>query len=188
MTTPENLEKPIKKRRNKLKIDLLRNKELNKNLTGKAFIPTEQMRTDVRTMASLGMPEKAMAILTRNPETGKSIDVDTLRKHFEKEIIHGAAHAYRSTLMNLFRLAQSKETNSTVLAAIEKFLKIVGKRFEDKEDQDQEQQPGTVVNVHVDNRSQVAFTKEELFKLPKEDLKTLHEIRQKLPDDTENTV
>lgn len=141
------------------------------------FVPTQQMRDDVKTMAALGMPEKAIAILIRNPATNNSIDINTLRKHFDGEILQGAANAYRSTLMNLFRMSQSRQVNPTVLAAIEKTLKIMGKRFEDPED-DIEQLQKTEVTVNIDNRSQIAFTKEDLFKLPKEDLRRLNEIRQ----------
>jgi len=188
MTTPENLEKPIKKKRAKLKIDIFRQELVNEALTGKPFIPTEQIRADVKTMAALGMPEKAIAILTRNPDTGKSIDVDTLKKHFENEIIAGAANSYRSTLMNLFRISQSNEINATVLSAIEKFLARMERRFADPEDLRTEQPPATSVTVNIDNRSQIAFTEEQLFKLSKEDLKKLHEIRQRIPNDPEGSL
>jgi len=153
---------------------------LKKKVFPPAFVPTAEMRKDVEMMAAIGMPEKAMATLIKNPQTGTGIDLHTLRKHFHEEILSGAANAYRGILMNLFRMANKREANPVVLSAIEKFMRIVGKRFEDPEDTiDQSQK--TEVTVNIDNRSQIAFTKEELFKLPVEDLRRLNEIRQNIP-------
>jgi hypothetical protein len=198
-TIPESkfdISLPMKKRekqektpsRPKRKISPLHKPATKKEAFDPPFFPTEQMCDDVKTMAALGMPEKAISILVRNPNTGKSIDIDTLRKHFEQEILIGAANSYRSTLMNLFRMAQSSEINGTVLSAIESFLKRIERRFQNDDEKNSAQQSAASVTVNIDNRSQIAFTKEELMKIPVEDLRRLNEIRATLSTGTEGTL
>ena len=52
----------------------------------RAFKPTAEQRESVELMISYGAPEVEICPLIKNPETGKPIEVETLRKHFASEI------------------------------------------------------------------------------------------------------
>ena len=56
----------------------------------RAFKPTAEQRESVELMISYGAPEAEICPLIKNPETGKPIEVETLRKHFASEIAAGA--------------------------------------------------------------------------------------------------
>lgn len=55
-----------------------------------AFKPTAEQRESVELMISYGVPETEICLLIKNPETGKPIEVETLREHFASEIATGA--------------------------------------------------------------------------------------------------
>jgi len=55
-----------------------------------AFKPTAEQRESVELMISYGAPETEICLLIKNPETGKPIEVETLREHFASEIATGA--------------------------------------------------------------------------------------------------
>ena len=55
-----------------------------------AFKPTAEQRESVELMISYGAPEAEICLLIKNPETGKPIEVETLREHFASEIDTGA--------------------------------------------------------------------------------------------------
>ena len=55
-----------------------------------AFKPTAEQRESVELMISYGVPETEICLLFKNPETGKPIEVETLREHFASEIATGA--------------------------------------------------------------------------------------------------
>ena len=55
-----------------------------------AFKPTAEQRESVELMISYGAPEAEICLLIKNPETGKPIEVETLREHFASEIATGA--------------------------------------------------------------------------------------------------
>ena len=56
----------------------------------RAFKPTAEQRESVELMISYGAPETEICLLIKNPETGKPIEVQTLREHFASEIAAGA--------------------------------------------------------------------------------------------------
>ena len=56
----------------------------------RAFKPTAEQRESVELMISYGVPEAEICPLIKNPETGKPIEVETLREHFAREIATGA--------------------------------------------------------------------------------------------------
>ena len=53
-----------------------------------AFKPTAEQRESVELMISYGAPEAEICLLIKNPQTGKPIEVETLREHFASEIAH----------------------------------------------------------------------------------------------------
>lgn len=153
----------------------------------KGFQPTEADRRLVEAMASVGAPLNLIRVFVKNPATGEKIDRLTLTRHFENEIEMGRAQAVQSVLRNLFRIANTQENTPTVLAAIDRFLKMVGGHFIEPGDENNvlgepklNAQPTTNVTVQVDARTAVSFSSDELYKLPIEDLRRLNEIRQRL--------
>ena len=56
----------------------------------KAFVPNPEQRNIVRTLTGLGIPQKHICRVVRNPQTGKPLDPKSLRKHFTLEIRTGA--------------------------------------------------------------------------------------------------
>jgi hypothetical protein len=60
-------------------------------MSRRAFNPTSEQRAHVEAMIGYGIPEAEVCLLIKNPETGKPIDLKTLRKHFAAEIASGAA-------------------------------------------------------------------------------------------------
>lgn len=55
------------------------------------FEPTAADRRSVELMSGLGIPEAEITYVIINPETGKPISENTLRKHFKAEIAKGGA-------------------------------------------------------------------------------------------------
>jgi hypothetical protein len=58
-------------------------------MTRRAFNPTAEQRGNVEAMIGYGIPEADICLLIKNPETGKPIDLKTLRSHFAREIATG---------------------------------------------------------------------------------------------------
>lgn len=58
-------------------------------MTRRAFNPTAEQRGNVEAMIGYGIPEADICLLIKNPETGKPIDLTTLRRHFAREIATG---------------------------------------------------------------------------------------------------
>jgi hypothetical protein len=58
-------------------------------MTRRAFNPTAEQRGNVEAMIGYGIPEADICLLIKNPETGKPIDLKTLRGHFAREIATG---------------------------------------------------------------------------------------------------
>ena len=59
-------------------------------MSRRAFKPTAEQRGNVEAMIGYAIPEAEICLLIKNPETGKPIDLATLRKHFAAEIATGA--------------------------------------------------------------------------------------------------
>jgi hypothetical protein len=58
-------------------------------MTRRAFNPTAEPRGNVEAMIGYGIAEADICLLIKNPETGKPIDLKTLRRHFAREIATG---------------------------------------------------------------------------------------------------
>jgi hypothetical protein len=58
-------------------------------MTRRAFNPTAEQRGNVEAMIGYGIPDADICLLSKNPETGKPIDLKTLRSHFAREIATG---------------------------------------------------------------------------------------------------
>ena len=55
----------------------------------KTFVPSPEQRNNVKILAGLGIPQEQICLLVINPQTGKSLDEKSLRKHFDREITTG---------------------------------------------------------------------------------------------------
>ena len=62
-------------------------------MSRRPFKPTPEQRGWVEAMICYGMPEAEIRLLIKHPQTGEPISLETLRKHFAKEIATGAAKA-----------------------------------------------------------------------------------------------
>ena len=57
------------------------------------FVPTPEMRNVVGLASGWGLPQDQIALLITNPSTGKPINEDTLKIHFEEELKQGISWA-----------------------------------------------------------------------------------------------
>jgi len=74
-----------------------------------AFVPTDAERKQVEAMSGYGVPIEQIAILVRG-----GIDADTLRKHFEAELLAGKAKANSQIAKTLFQKATSGDTTAAI--------------------------------------------------------------------------
>lgn len=75
---------------------------------GPAFLPTDEQRMQVQTLAGLGMRHDEIALVIFNPTTGKPIDEKTLRKRFPQELKVGPIRANVKVAESLYRMATGK--------------------------------------------------------------------------------
>lgn len=70
------------------------------------FEPTPELRKQVEAMASTGaLRQDQIALLVINPETGKPVSLNTLRRHFPHELATAAAKANSMVAQSLFQQA-----------------------------------------------------------------------------------
>lgn len=74
-----------------------------------AFEPTEKDRKEVEALSGIGLPQDQIATLI-----GGGISVDTLRKHFESELLAGKAKANSQVAKTLFQKATSGDTTAAI--------------------------------------------------------------------------
>jgi hypothetical protein len=74
----------------------------------KPFEPTEKQRITVAAMAACGMPQDMICSKIKNPQTGKSVDMKTLRAAFRDELKEAKALATAMVAQNLFQHAMGK--------------------------------------------------------------------------------
>ena len=74
-----------------------------------AFVPTKTERELVATLSGYGLPQDQIAILVRD-----GIDLSTLRKHFERELLLGKASANSKVGKTLFTKAVEGDTASAI--------------------------------------------------------------------------
>jgi hypothetical protein len=70
-----------------------------------AFAPTEQLRRQVETLAAFGVPQEDICRMVINPNTGKPIAMQTLRRRFRRELDMGASKATARVVESLYRQA-----------------------------------------------------------------------------------
>lgn len=73
-----------------------------------AFRPTPEQRQLVEHMAAYGIPQDDMCKVVTNAKTGESIALNTLRKHFAKELETGAIKANIKVVGAMFKNATEK--------------------------------------------------------------------------------
>ena len=61
----------------------------------------------VKLMSAVGIPEEKMVHAILNPETGRGITPETLRKHFRDELDQGLVQADLKAMSNLLRLTET---------------------------------------------------------------------------------
>ncbi|MFI4987487.1 MAG: hypothetical protein ACHQF3_08600 [Alphaproteobacteria bacterium] len=81
----------------------------------KPFTPAEKQRGMVEALAGLGLSQDDISLLIINPETGKPIDVKTLRKAFADELRVGGAKAKAEIARTLFKMATEDKSVSAAL-------------------------------------------------------------------------
>lgn len=69
------------------------------------FEPTDEQRRQVEAFAAFGIPQEDMALLILNPETGRPIDLKTLRAAFRVELDTGMSKANAKVAESLFAQA-----------------------------------------------------------------------------------
>ncbi len=80
------------------------------------FVPTNEQRIVVRVMCACGMPQPIIARQTINPETGRGIDLKTLRKAFREELDDAKPVANAMVAQSLFKKATSNGAQSVAAA------------------------------------------------------------------------
>lgn len=75
----------------------------------KPFSPTEAERKQVEALSGYGLPIEHIATLIRD-----GIDYDTLRKHFETELVRGKAKANAQVGKTLFQKAMGGDTTAMI--------------------------------------------------------------------------
>ncbi|MDE2434604.1 MAG: hypothetical protein KGN37_17380 [Burkholderiales bacterium] len=86
-------------------------------MANKPFIPTKEQREQVRLLAGLGTRQSDLCLLLKNPNTGKPIDLDTLKKHFSAEIEEGTLEATSKVAQTLFNIATNPDGGKGAVAA-----------------------------------------------------------------------
>ncbi len=71
----------------------------------KPFVPTDEDRKLVLSLAGFGAPHEYIAERVHNPQTGKALGVVSLRKYFRKELDSGKDQANTLVAQSLFRHA-----------------------------------------------------------------------------------
>lgn len=74
-----------------------------------AFEPTDAERKQVESMAGYGLPQNHIAILVR-----EGIHLDTLRSHFERELVSGKAKANSKIGQTLFQKASGGDVTAMI--------------------------------------------------------------------------
>lgn len=82
------------------------------------FEPTVADRELVEKLVGFGMTQRQICYLVKNPRTGKGIDVNTLEKHFPKELASEGAKVAHEVVESLVNKARSADHPQAVTAAI----------------------------------------------------------------------
>jgi len=75
----------------------------------KPFLPTDAERKQVEAMSGYGVPFEQIAALVRD-----GIDIDTLRKYFNLELINGKAKANAKVGQGIFQKAMAGDTTAQI--------------------------------------------------------------------------
>lgn len=106
--TKPKIEKPTLKKQDGRK----NNGGARENAGRKEFQPTKQDRKVVESMSGFGIPIKQIAALVR-----EGISVDTLTKHFEKELVLGKANANTKVAQTLHQKAIDGDVTAAIFWA-----------------------------------------------------------------------
>ncbi|SFB68701.1 hypothetical protein SAMN05216321_101124 [Cupriavidus sp. OV038] len=82
----------------------------------KPFEPTEKQRVTVAAMAACGTPQDMICSKIKNPQTGRPVDVKTLRAAFRAELKDSKALATAMVAQNLFQHAMGKDQKAVTAA------------------------------------------------------------------------
>lgn len=99
------IEKPISKKQDGRK----NNGGARENAGRMAFQPTDAERKQVEALSGYGLPIEQIAVLVRD-----GIHVDTLRAHFETELVSGKAKANGQVGKTLFQKAMGGDTTAMI--------------------------------------------------------------------------
>lgn len=85
-------------------------KETKRSRGRPPFEPTDEDRHLVRKLAGYGLTHDEISAVIINPQTDKSLDDDTLRKHFPDELREGKAETRTKVARTAYQMAVSGET------------------------------------------------------------------------------
>ncbi len=74
-----------------------------------AFVPTENERKQVEALSGFGLPFEQIAALVRD-----GIHIDTLRTHFQAELVNGKAKANAQVGKSIFQKAMAGDTTAQI--------------------------------------------------------------------------
>ena len=81
------------------------------------FEPTERQRMEVEILAACGFAQKHIATRIKNPHTGDSIDIKTLKRYFAEELEQGLSSANAVVANRLFKIATTGSERASVTAS-----------------------------------------------------------------------
>jgi hypothetical protein len=78
------------------------------------FVPTQEQRHHVETLAGYGIPHEEICRLVINERTGRPIDDKTLRRHFRAELDSGYVKANAKVVQSLYAQAVAGNVTAAI--------------------------------------------------------------------------
>lgn len=112
---------------------------------GGGFKPTPEHRQMVEVGAAIGLTEAELCLAIINPDTGKPIDLKTLRLHFREELDTGHVRAHMKVGAGLFKNATTATAQHPGGNPVCQFFWLKCRlRWRQNHDQDEGEPPPTV--------------------------------------------
>ena len=79
------------------------------------FTPTDEQRKTVRAMAGFGIPQDEIANVIINPNSDRGIGLNTLKRHFRKELSTSATEVNAKVAESLYKRAMSGKDSAAAI-------------------------------------------------------------------------
>ena len=79
------------------------------------FTPTDEQRKTVRAMAGFGIPQDEIANVIINPTSARGIGLNTLKRHFRKELSTSATEVNAKVAESLYKRAMSGKDSAAAI-------------------------------------------------------------------------